>query len=112
MFPCVQRMGTSKKLTALQLAQEPMDARDSDYRMKKMELQHLEEILHDSLELDELVSHIDTKFTDFDLVSTEVASHIVTTYGEDGVTTVHQMLEKKQVFVRQVNEVVEGFETR
>jgi len=106
-----------KKLTALQLGtmqltQEPMDAKDSNYRMKKMELQHLEEILHDSLELDELVSHIDIKFSDFDLVSTEVASHIVTTYGDDGVTTVHQMLEKKQVFVRQVSEVVEGLETR
>ena len=106
-----------KKLTALQLGtmqliQEPMDAKDSDYRMKKMELQHLEDILHDSIALDELVSHIDTKFVHFDLVSTELASHIVTTYGEDGVTTVHKMLEKKQVFVRQVNEVVDGFETR
>lgn len=104
-----------KKLTALQLGtmqliQEPMDARDSDYRMKKMELQHLEDIIHDTLELDELVRHIDTKFTDFDLVSTEVALHIVTTYEDEGVTTVHQMLKKKQVFVRQVNEVVEGFE--
>lgn len=103
-----------KKLTALQLGtmkliQEPMDTRDSGYRMKKMELEHLEDILHDTMELDELVRHIDTKFTEFDLVSTEVASHIVTTYGEDGITTVHQMLEKKQVFVRQVNEVVEGF---
>jgi len=106
-----------KKLTAfqlgtIQLTQEPMDARDSDYRMKKMELHHLEEILHESIALHELVSHIDTKFTNFDLVSTEVASHIVTTYGKDGVTTVHQMLEKKQLFVRQVNEVVEGFEIR
>ena len=102
-----------KKLTALQLGtmqviQEPMDARDSDYRMKKMELQHLEDILHDTLELDELVRYIDTKFTDFDLVSTEVASHIVTTYGDNGVTTVHEMLEKKQVFIRQVKEVVVG----
>lgn len=106
-----------KKLTALQLGtmhliQEPMDARDSDYRMKKMELKHLEDILHDSLELDELVRHIDTKFVHFDLVSTELASHIVTTYGADGVTTVHEMLKKKQVFVRQVNEVVEGVERR
>jgi serine/threonine protein phosphatase 1 len=102
-----------KKLTAIQLGtmqfiQEPMDAKDSNYRMKKMELQHLEDILHDSLELDELVRHIDTKFIHFDLVSTEVASHIVTTYGDNGVTTVHEMLEKKQMFVRQVSEVVEG----
>jgi len=101
-----------KKLTALQLGsmkiiQEPMDARDSDYRMKKMELEHIEEILHDSLGLDELVRHIDTKFVHFDIVSTEVASHIVTTYGEDGVVTVHEMLEKKQVFLRQVKEVLE-----
>ena len=107
-----------KKLTALQLGtmqliQEPMDAIDSDYRMKKMELQHLEErLLHDSIALDDLVTHIDAKFSNFDLVSTEVVSHIVTTYGDDGVITVHQMLEKKQVFVRQVNEVVEGLKTR
>ncbi|WP_295422266.1 metallophosphoesterase [Sulfurovum sp.] len=102
-----------KKLTAIQLGtmritQEPMDARDSDYRMKKMELQHLKDILHDTLALDELVRHIDSKFAHFDLISTEVASHIVTTYGEDGVSIVHEMLEKKQVFVRQVKEVVEG----
>ncbi|HFU75125.1 MAG TPA: hypothetical protein ENK66_02660 [Arcobacter sp.] len=76
--------------------------------MHKMELEHLEDILHDTLALDDLIRHIDNKFAHFDLVSTEVASHIVTTYGEDGVTTVQAMLEKKQLFMRQVKEVVEG----
>jgi len=104
-----------KKLTALHLGtmnliQEPMDTRDSDYRMKKMELQHLEGILHDNIALDKLANHIDTKFAEFDLISTEIVSHIVTTYGEDGVAIVHEMFEKKQVFARQVKEVVEDFQ--
>ena len=64
-----------------------------------MELAHLEDILHDSIALDELVRHIDSKFTEFDLDSTEVASHIVTTYGNDGLIAINQMLEKKQVFI-------------
>jgi len=82
LFSCLYNEWEAVKTYSDATHQEPMDARDSDYRMKKMELQHLEDILHDSITLDELVNHIDTKFVHFDLVYTELASHIVTTYGD------------------------------
>lgn len=102
------------KLTALQLGsmnliQEPMDIRDSSYEIVELKLQHLEEVLDESLHIFTLVKHIDTKFTEFDLVSTEVASYIVTTYAEQGVATIHQMLEKKQLFMKQAKKVLEVY---
>lgn len=104
------------KLTALQLGsmkliQEPMDSRDSSYEIVEMKMHHLEEVLDESLHISTLVNHIDTKFTEFDLVSTEVASYIVTTYGEDGVATVHQMLEKNQLFIKQAKKILKENET-
>ena len=103
-----------KKLTALELGsmrliQEPMDSRDSNYKITEMEIHHIEDMLHESIHISELVDHIDTKFQDFDLVSTEVASYIVTNFGKDGVNTIHQMLEKKQLFMKQAKKVLEKF---
>lgn len=100
------------KLTALQLGsmkliEEPMDNRDSDYKIVELKLHHLEEVLSESLHISTLVEHIDTKFDEFDLVSTEVASYIVAIYAEEGVATVHEMLEKKQLFMKQAKKVVE-----
>lgn len=103
-----------KKLTALQLdtmkiIQEPMDSRDSNYEIIEMQLHHIKNEIEQSVHISELVNHIDIKFADFDLISTEVASYIVSTYGNDGVETIHQMLEKKQLFMKQAKKVLEGF---
>jgi len=103
-----------KKLTAIQLGsmrtiQEPMDSRDSNYEIIEMQLHHIEDAIKEETHISKLVHHIDTKFANFDLVSTEVASYIVSTYGEDGVSTVQQMLEKKQLFMRQVKKVLEKY---
>jgi serine/threonine protein phosphatase 1 len=103
---------TALQLGTMQLIQEPMDVRDSDYTIVEMRLHHIEEAVEKKLHLPELVAHIDSKFEQFDLVSTEVASHIVSTYGEDGVATIYEMLEKKQLFIKQAKKVVEGFEEK
>lgn len=102
-----------KKLTALKLGsmhtiQEPMDSRDSNYEITELELHHIEDAIEENIHISKLVRHIDTKFTDFDLVSTEVASYIVSNYGEDGVNTIHEMLEKKQLFMKQAKKVLQG----
>lgn len=101
-----------KKLTALQLGsmdtvQEPMDSRDSNYEITEMQMHHIEDAIEENIHISKLVHHIDTKFTNFDLVSTEVASYIVSTYGDDGVHTIHQMLEKKQLFMKQAKRVLQ-----
>ena len=102
-----------KKLTALKLGsmhtiQESMDSRDSNYEITELELHHIEDAIEENIHISKLVRHIDTKFTDFDLISTEVASYIVSNYGEDGVNTIHQMLEKKQLFMKQAKRVLQG----
>jgi len=102
---------TALQLGSMQLIQEHMDPRDSSYEIVEMRLHHLGKILDAQLDISELTSHIDTKFTDFDLVSTEVASYIVTTYGKNGVVCIQEMLEKKQLFMRQANKVLEVFRT-
>jgi serine/threonine protein phosphatase 1 len=102
-----------KKLSAMQLVtmkiiQEPMDSRDSNYKIIEMQLHHIEDEIEKNIHISDLVSYIDTKFANFDLVSTEVASYIVSNYGKDGVNTIHQMLEKRQLFMKQANKVIEG----
>lgn len=99
-----------KKLTALQLGtmnliQEPMDARDSDYSIKELKLVHIE-LPHDEHTLNNLRMHIDVLFTDFDLVSTEVAEYIVKRFGETGKKEIEMMLEKKQLFIKQAKKVL------
>lgn len=100
-----------KNLTAIQLGsmkliQVPMDERDSNYRITEMQLHHLQDIIEQETHISELVEHIDAKFESFDLVSTEVASYIVSSYGKEGVMTIHQMLEKKQLFMKQAKKVI------
>lgn len=99
-----------KKLTALQLGtmqtiQEPMDARDSDYSIKELKLSHIE-LPHDEHTIIDLRMHIDVLFTDFDLVSTEVAEYIVERFGETGKQEVEYMLEKKQLFIKQAKKIL------
>lgn len=100
-----------KKLTALQLGtmqcfQEPMDTRDSDYSIKELKLSHIE-LPYDEHTISNLRMHIDVLFTDFDLVSTEVAEYIVQTFGKTGKKEIEMMLEKKQLFMKQAKRVLE-----
>jgi hypothetical protein len=102
-----------KKLTALQLGsmtliQEPMDSCDSSYEIVEMKMHHLEEVLDGNLHISTLVNHIDTKFIEFDLVSSEVAQHIVETFGEAGKKEIHNMLEKGQLFMKQAKKILEN----
>lgn len=99
-----------KKLTALQLGtmlyvQEPMDARDSNYCVRELRLEHIE-LPHDEHSISDLSIHIDVIFTAFDLVSNEVLEYIVQRFGEKGKQEVVSMLEKKQIFMRQANKIL------
>ena len=99
-----------KKLTALQLGsmkciQEPMDARDSVYSIKELKLVHIE-LPHDEHTISNLRMHIDAIFTDFDLVSTEVAEYIVERFGATGKKEIEMMLEKKQLFMKQAKKIL------
>lgn len=96
------------KLTALcletmQCYQSPMDERDSAYRIKELKLLHLQS--HQSL--NGLMCHIDERFVDFDLVSSEVAEYIVQRFGEEGKKEIHRMLEKGQLFMKQAKKILE-----
>ncbi|MBD3798036.1 MAG: serine/threonine protein phosphatase [Campylobacterales bacterium] len=103
---------TALKLGSMQIIQEPMDSRDSTYQIKEMRLHHLAEILEASVDLSELICQIDQRFFEFDLVSSEVAEHIVSMHSEEGIKAIHEMLEKKQLFMKQAKKVIEKFEKK
>jgi serine/threonine protein phosphatase 1 len=93
------------KLTAIELGsmrqiQEPMDARDSSYTIKELELSHVNLASHGD-DLEALIRHIDGEFHHFDIVATEVAAFIVEQFGELGRAEIPKMLEKKQLFIKQ-----------
>ena len=97
-----------KKLTAMHLGsmqryQEKMDPRDSDYSIKELKLVHLDS----KTTIESFIRHIDERFTDFDLVSSEVAEHIAETFGEAGKKEIHNMLEKGQLFIKQAKKILE-----
>ncbi len=101
-----------KKLTAIQLGtmqcyQETMDPRDSDYSIKELKLSHID-LPQDEHTISNLRMHIDTLFTDFDLVSTEVAEYIVKRFGDVGKQEIENMLEKKQLFIKQAKKILEN----
>lgn len=99
-----------KKLTAIQLGtmkcyQETMDPRDSDYSIKELKLAHID-LPHDEHTINTLRIHIDALFTDFDLVSNEVAEYIVERFGDVGKQEIEIMLEKKQLFIKQAKKIL------
>lgn len=99
-----------KKLTAIQLGtmqciQETMDPRDSDYSIKELKLSHID-LPQDEHTISNLRMHIDMLFTDFDLVSTEVAAYIVERFGDVGKQEIENMLEKKQLFIKQAKKIL------
>lgn len=103
-----------KKLTAIQLGtmqcyEERMDPRDSNYSIKELKLDHID-LPYDKHTLSNLSMHIDTLFTDFDLVSTEVAEYIVNKFGDQGKKEIENMLEKKQLFIKQAKKILENIE--
>ena len=102
------------KLTALQLGtmdtiQEPMDRRDSEYEIKKMQLHHLEEIVERSTNLEEIIVQIDIKFDDFNLISSEVLTYIIDNFPSEADGVIYEMLKKKQIFNRQARKFIKGF---
>ncbi len=97
------------KLTAIQLGtmklyQEPMDGKDSAYRIKELKLSHLD----NKNTIESFIKHVDDRFVDFDLVSSEVARHIAETFGEAGKKEIHNMLEKGQLFMKQAKKILEN----
>ena len=100
-----------KKLTAIQLGtmktyQEKMDPKDSNYSIKELKMSHID-LPQDEHTLSHLCMHIDTLFTDFDLVSTEVAEYIVERFGDMGKKEIENMLEKKQLFIKQAKKILQ-----
>ena len=98
------------KLTAMQLGtmklyQEPMDEKDSAYRIKELKLSHLENVstLHT---IESFSNHIDERFKHYDLVSSEVAQHIIDTFGEAGKSEILIMLDKGQLFMKQAKKII------
>lgn len=95
------------KLTALQLGtmklyQEPMDKKDSAYSVKELKLSHLQS----QETIESFIQHIDECFEDFDLVSSEVAQHMVERFGEAGKKEIHCMLQKGQLFMKQAKKIL------
>lgn len=99
------------KLTALELGtmkiiQESMDERDSVHEIKELELSHLELLKHGD-DVQKLACHIDDKFHDFDMVSTEVVAFLIESFGEHGRAEIPKMLEKKQLFIKQAKKFLQ-----
>ena len=102
-----------KKLTAVQLGtmniiQEQMDQRDSNYNIKELKLNHIT-LPKDAHTIENLRMHIDMIFTDFDLISTEVAEYIVQQFGKVGKNEIGLMLDKKQLFMKQAKKVLQDY---
>ena len=98
-----------QKLTAIELGsmkilQEPMDKRDSSYSIKELKLSHLSFLKEASLI--SIMKEIDQKFQHYDLVSTEVAEHIVQRFQKEGRREVEKMLEKRQLFMKQAKKIL------
>lgn len=113
-FFCIDtKCSYGNNLTALELGshriiQETMDSRDSSYKIKELELAHIEPYYLENNDLSVLVTHIDQKFEHFDLVSTEVAQYIADQFGAYGVEEITYMLEKKQLFPKQAKKIMES----
>lgn len=100
-----------KKLTALELGsmsviQESMDSRDSLYTITELELSHMH-LCHNTNNLELLIEYIDIEFDNFDVVSTEVAAFIVSEFGDSGREAIANMLEKKQLFIKQAKKFIQ-----
>ena len=83
-----------------------MDPKDSYYSIKELKMSHIT-IHQDEHTISNLRMHIDTIFTDFDLVSTEVAEYIVERFGDVGKKEIENMLEKKQLFIKQAKKILQ-----
>ncbi|MEY3091088.1 MAG: hypothetical protein RL113_1404, partial [Pseudomonadota bacterium] len=60
--------------------------------------------------LDSVIDHIDTIFSEFDLVSNEVLEFIASNYLNEGMVAIENMLEKKQIFPKQISRIIKKFE--
>jgi hypothetical protein len=83
-----------------------MDERDSSYEIKELLLEHLELFTYGH-NAALLAAHIDERFVEFDVVSTEVAAFMVESFGEEGREQIPKMLKKKQLFIKQAKKFVE-----
>lgn len=95
---------TAIELGSMKIVQESMDKRDSNYSIKELKFFHLSCVEEASLK--SIIKEIDQQFKDYDLVSTEVAEHIVQRFPKEGRREVEKMLEKKQLFIKQAKKVL------
>jgi len=95
---------TAIELGSMKLVQEPMDLRDSSYHIKALKLSdfNVNRFKHD---LESFIRFVDEAFHDFDIVSTEVLRFMVEVYKDEGYQEVHNMLEKNQIFARQIKQL-------
>lgn len=97
---------TAIELGSMKLIQEKMDERDSSYVIRELKLSHLSNVFEEC-SLESLILEIDNIFNNHDLVSTEVASYIVEKFKEEGCKELEKMLEKKQLFPKQAQKLLE-----
>lgn len=100
-----------KKLTAIKLHSnkiyaEPMDKRDSDYKIKELTLKDYDVHANSFESISSLIIDKTSKYGNYDLVSNEILEEIIHKYGELGKQELLQMRERSQVFPKQIKKVL------
>lgn len=100
-----------KKLTAIELGshtlyEEPMDIRDSDFKADTISLKEYN-VYEESFEsIASLVIDKNSEYGKYDIVANEILEAIVDKYGDQGKQELLLMLERAQVFPKQIKRVL------
>jgi serine/threonine protein phosphatase 1 len=100
--------GCSKggKLSAYSLGEEkiyeePLDTRDSSYKVKELKLKHIQHL--DLIAIDQITLQDGCAYASYDLISNEVLAYIVENYPSHAKKTLLSMKERCIIFPKQVD---------
>ncbi len=100
-----------KNLTAIQLGthklyQEPMDTRDSDFKVEVITLKEYN-VYEESFEsIASLVIDKNSRYGKYDIVSNDILEAIIDKYGEEGKQEILRMNKRAQIFPKQIKKVL------
>lgn len=100
------------KLTAIELNthtiyQQPMDSRDSNYKIRELTLRDFDVEQKVFEDIQKLSFDEDSFYSQFDIVSHEVLVAILQKYKEEGKAELYKMQERSLIFPKQLNRVLD-----
>jgi serine/threonine protein phosphatase 1 len=99
------------KLSAIQLGvdkiyQEPMDKRDSTYKLNELKLKDIDLELFNLEQISKITLSENCKYSSFDIVSDEVLEYILGKYPNDGKKEILNMKTKSVILPKQIEKVL------